>query len=156
MAILHGVVSQYTLDGVVNTAKPGQTTPFAQGVRFAGSLDLGRVDGAFAALTVRSVPAQTKPWPSLAEAIKEQRIYPLTNQQGTLIGIYTPLGVAALSPTGWHFHFLSNDRRRGGHVLALTTGPAKARSDVVGALDVLYPVGPLPRQNVAKPAAVTE
>ena len=183
MAILDGVIYQVTVDGVVHRAKPGQTTPFAQVVRFAGSLDLGRVDdldlpglgaaltarlpdpsrmcavrvdGAFASLTVRSVPAQTKPWPSLAEAIKEQRTYPLTSQQGTLIGFYTPPGIAALSPTGWHFHFLSNDRRRGGHVLAVRTGPAKARGDAVDALDVLYPVGPLPRQDVAKPAAGTE
>ena len=183
MAILDGVIYQITSDGVVHQAMHGQTTPFAQTARFAGSLDLGRVDGldlpglaaaltarlpdparmcvarvdgAFAALTVRSVPAQTKPWPSLAEAVKAQRTYPLTNQQGTLIGIYTPPGIASLSPTGWHFHFLSNDRRRGGHVLALTTGPAKARGDAVDALDVLYPVGPLPRQGVAKPAAGTE
>lgn len=183
MAVLDGVVYQITADGVVHVAKPGQTTPFAQVVRFAGSLDLGRVDGldlpglgaaltarlpdparmcavrvdgAFRALTVRSVPAQTPPWPSLAEAIKGQRSYPLTGQQGTLVGFYTPPGIAALSPTGWHFHFLSSDRTRGGHVLALTTGPAKARGDAVHALNVLYPVGPLPRLDVAKPAAGTE
>lgn len=183
MVVLDGIVYQVTVDGVVHRAKPGQTTPFAQVVRFAGSLDLGRVDGldlpgltaaltarlpdparmcavrvdgAFAALTVRSVPAQTKPWPSLAEAIKGQRTYPLTGQQGTLIGYYTPPGLAVLSPPGWHFHFLSNDRRRGGHVLALTTQAAKARGDAVDALDVLYPAGPLPRRDVAKPAAGTE
>ena len=183
MVVLNGVIYQITLDGVVHVAKPGQTTPFAQVVRFAGSLDLGRVDGldlpglgaaltarlpdparmcavrvdgAFATLTVRSVPVQTPPWPCLAEAVKGQRTYPLTSQQGTLVGYYTPPGLAVLSPPGWHFHFLSNDRTRGGHVLALTTGPAKARGDAVDALDVLYPVGPLPRLDVAKPAAGTE
>ena len=183
MAILDGVIYQITSDGVVHRAKPGQTTPFVQAARFAGSLDLGRVDGldlpgltaalaarlpdparlyavrvdgAFAALTVRSVPAQSRPWPSLAEAIKGQKTYPLAAVQGTLVGFYTPPGLPALSPPGWHFHFLSADRRQGGHVLALTLGPAKARGDAVDGLDIVYPKDPLPRRDVAAPAPGTE
>ncbi|MHC1788037.1 acetolactate decarboxylase [Solidesulfovibrio sp.] len=183
MVVLDGVIYQVTVDGVVHRARPGQTTPFAQLVRFAGTVDLGRVDGldlpgltaalaarlpdparlyavrvdgAFAALTVRSVPAQPRPWPSLAEAIKGQKTYPLAAVQGTLVGFYTPPGLPALSPPGWHFHFLSADRRQGGHVLALTLGPAKARGDAVDGLDIVYPKNPLPRRDVAAPAAGTE
>lgn len=183
LVILDGVAYQVTLDGVVHRARPDQGTPFAQVVRFAGSLDLGRVDGldlaglgktlaarlpdpsrmcavrvdgAFAALTVRSVPAQAKPWPTLAEAIAKQRTYALADQRGTLVGFYTPPSLPALSSPGWHFHYLSNDRSKGGHVLALTTGPAKARGDAVDALDVRYSFTPLPRGAVAKPAAGTE
>ncbi|KHK03345.1 acetolactate decarboxylase [Desulfovibrio sp. TomC] len=183
MVVLDGVVYQVTSDGVVHRARPGQLAPFAQIVRFAGSVDLGRVDGldlpaltaaltdrlpdpskmcavrvdgVFPTLTVRSVPAQAKPWPPLAEAIKHQSTFPLTDIAGTLVGIYTPPGLPSLSPAGWHFHFLSHDRRHGGHVLALTTGPAKARGDAVTVLDVVYPPGVLPRGNVAKPAAGTE
>ncbi len=45
MVVLDGVVHQVTVDGVVHRARPGQTAPFAQVVRFAGTIDLGRVDG---------------------------------------------------------------------------------------------------------------
>lgn len=183
MVVLDGVVYQVTADGVVHRARPGQTAPFAQIVRFAGSVDLGRVDGLdlsgltaalaarlpdpskmcavrvdglFPALTVRSVPAQRQPWPPLAEAIKHQSTFSLADVTGTLVGFYTPPGLPSLSPSGWHFHFLSRDRSRGGHVLALTAGPAKARGDVVTSLDVVYPTGVLPRGAVAAPAAGTE
>lgn len=183
MVVLDGVVYQITVDGVVHKAKPGQTAPFAQVARFAGSLDLGRVDGLdlpgltaalaarlpdpskmcavrvdgrFDALTVRSVPAQTKPWPTLAEAVARQATYPLADEQGTLVGFYTPPGLPALSPPGWHFHYLSADRRRGGHVLSLKVDAAKARGEAITAMDIRLPPGPLPRANVAKPAAGTE
>jgi acetolactate decarboxylase len=183
MVVLDGVVYQVTVDGVVHKAKPAQTAPFAQVVPFVGSLDLGRVDGLdlpgltaalaarlpdpskmcavrvdghFATLSVRSVPAQAKPWPPLAEAIAHQAVFPLAGEQGSLVGFYTPPGFPALSPPGWHFHYLSNDRRRGGHVLALTVTAAKARGEVVTSMDIALPPGPLPRQNVAKPAAGTE
>ncbi|HML56612.1 MAG TPA: acetolactate decarboxylase [Solidesulfovibrio magneticus] len=183
MVVLDGVVHQVTVDGVVHTAKPGQTAPFAQVVRFAGTIDLGRVDGLdlpgltaalaarlpdpskmcavrvdgrFGKLTVRSVPAQAKPWPPLAEAISQQATFPLADEQGTLVGFYTPPGLPALSPPGWHFHFLSADRRRGGHVLSLKVDAAKARGEAVTALDIRLPPGPLPRADAAKPAAGTE
>ena len=123
MAVLDGVVYQIPVDGVPRKARPGQTTPFAQVVRFAGSLDLGRVDGLdlpglgaalaarlpdpskmhavrvdgrFAALTVRSVPAQTRPWPPLAEVVARQTTFSLSGGQGTLLGFYTPPGMPAL------------------------------------------------------------
>lgn len=183
MVVLDGVVYQVTVDGVVHTAKPGQAAPFAQVVRFAGTIDLGRVDGLdlpgltaslaarlpdpskmcavrvdgrFGKLTVRSVPAQTKPWPPLAEAVAHQATYPLADEQGTLVGFYTPPGLPALSPPGWHFHYLSADRRRGGHVLSIKVDAAKARGEAVTAMDLRLPPGPLPRADAAKPAAGTE
>ena len=139
MVVLDGVVYQVTVDGVVHRARPGQTTPFAQVVRFAGTIDLGRVDGldlpgltaalaarlpdpskmcavrvdgVFETLTVRSVPAQTRPWPTLAEAIARQSTFPLVKARGALVGFYTPPGLPALSPPVWLFHFLSHPRRQ--------------------------------------------
>jgi len=183
MVVLDGVVYQVTVDGMVHKAKPGQAAPFAQVVRFAGTIDLGRVDGLdlpgltaalaarlpdpskmcavrvdgrFGKLTVRSVPAQTKPWPPLAEAVAHQATYPLADEQGTLVGFYTPPGLPALSPPGWHFHYLSADRRRGGHVLSIKVDAAKARGEAVTAMDLRLPPGPLPRADAAKPAAGTE
>ena len=36
---------------------------------------------------------------------------------GTLIGFRFPAAMTSVNVPGWHFHFLSADRSRGGHVL---------------------------------------
>ena len=183
MVLLDGVPYQIRSDATVHRVRPDAQTPFAQVVFFTGSLDLGRVDGltldalkdvlrsrlpdpsrfyavrvngAFTRLVARSVPAQQKPWPPIVEAIKAQSVFPMEHVQGTMVGIYTPPGQSALSATGWHFHFLSADRTRGGHVLEAILGPAKARGDCVQSLTVLFPEHPLPAQAAPRPAAGTE
>lgn len=183
MVALDGRFYQVTSDGVVHAVSPRQTTPFAQVVRFTGALDLGRVDGLdlaglgktlesrlpdpsrfyavrvdglFETLSVRSPPAQKEPWPTLAEALKGQSVFPLERIQGTMVGYYTPAGTPALSTPGWHFHFLSADRARGGHVLAARLGPTKARGDAVTSMSVIFSENPLPRRDVAPPAAGEE
>jgi len=183
MVALDGVFHQVRHDGTVHRIAPAAETPFAQVVFFKGSLDFGRVDGlslpeltrvlasrlpdssrfyavrvdgAFASLTARSVAAQKAPWPPLATAIEGQALFPMEHVQGTLVGFYTPPGAPALSPPGWHFHFLTNDRTRGGHVLAARLGPAKARGEAVDAMTVVFPEKPLPRRAAPKPAAGTE
>jgi acetolactate decarboxylase len=110
----------------------------------------------FSRLTARSVPAQPKPWPTLADAIKGQRLFPLEQISGTMVGVYSPPSAPGLSPTGWHFHFLSKDRTRGGHVLAVSIAQAQARADNIERVTVEFPAHPLPRQGVAGPAAGTE
>lgn len=183
MVVLDGVFLQARADGTVRRVGGGETTPFAQVVFFAGSLDLGRhddltldglkaalagrlpdpdrfyavrVDGLFRALSVRSVAAQAAPWPPLAEALKGQKVFPLENVQGSMVGFYTPPGVPALSPPGWHFHFMSSDGTRGGHVLDGTIGPVKARGDAVTEMTALFPAQPLPRRDAAAPSPGTE
>lgn len=183
MVALDGAFYQVKSDGSVHAARPEAKTPYADVAFFKGQRDLGavdgldldglkaallarladparyyvvRVDGTFSRLTARSVPAQAKPWPTLAEALKGQRLFPLEQVTGTLVGVYAPPAAPGLTPTGWHFHFLSADRTRGGHVLALTIGQAKARADAMHLVTVDFPDHPLPRQNVAPPAAGTE
>jgi acetolactate decarboxylase len=184
MVALDGVFYQVRSDGTVHVLPPEAGTPFAEVVFFKGKLDLGRVDGldldglkaaltarlpdpsrcyyaarvdgSFAAVTTRSVPAQTKPWPPLAEAVKHQSEFPMQNVRGTLVGIYAPPTAPGLAPTGWHFHFLTADRTRGGHALAATATQGTARADGVDVMTVRFPGQPLPRQAAAGPAPGTE
>jgi acetolactate decarboxylase len=183
MIALDGRFYQVTSDGAVHSVRPNALTPFAQVIFFTGGLDCGRVDGLslealgkaltaklpdptrfylvrvdglFDTLTLRSPRAQAKPWPPLAQALKTQSVFPLQGVAGTLIGVYSPQGASALSATGWHFHFLSADRRHGGHVLATRIAAAKARGDQVTNMRVVFPAGPTPRGDFARPAAGTE
>lgn len=183
MVALDGRFYQIRHDGSVHVAAPAWTTPFAQVLFFKGTLDLGRldgmdlpaitrtltsrlpdptrfyairVDGLFEAVTTRSVPAQSRPWPPLATAIKAQTTFPLRHLQGTIVGIYTPPGTASLSPEGWHFHFLAADRLHGGHLLAARTVVARAHGERADTLTVLFPENPTPHGAIPHPAAGTE
>lgn len=183
MLVLDGVFYQVKSDGTVHVLPPDTGTPFAEVVFFKGAIDCGRadgldleglkaaltaklidptryyaarVDGTFATVRTRSVPAQKKPWPPLAEAVKHQTEFPMENVRGTIIGLYAPTGVSRLAPTGWHFHFISADRTKGGHLLAVTVKEATARADGVETMTVRFPTQPVPRGVVAGPAPGTE
>jgi acetolactate decarboxylase len=78
-----------------------------------------RIDGAFDYIKTRSVPAQVKPYPTLTEAVKNQSIFEMFNQSGTMIGFWSPAYASGISLAGYHFHFLNDKRTAGGHVLDL-------------------------------------
>ncbi len=151
MVVLDGVARQVAADGVARRAPDAWTTPFAQVVRFAPDMhcvlpagaDLKtieerldsvigdancfaavRVDATFASLTARSVPAQKPPYRPLAEVAKSQSVFPFQNTRGTLVGLRCPAFSRGLAVPGWHWHFLTEERKRGGHVLALALGGA--------------------------------
>jgi len=78
-----------------------------------------RIDGVFDYIKTRSVPAQVKPYPTLTEAVKNQSIFEMFNQSGTVIGFWSPAYASGINLAGYHFHFLNNKRTAGGHVLDL-------------------------------------
>ena len=75
-----------------------------------------RIDGYFSRVKVRSVPRQENYRP-LAEVAKDQPVFEYTDTEGTLVGFYTPPFMGSLSVPGMHLHFLSADRKTGGHLL---------------------------------------
>jgi len=85
-----------------------------------------RIDGTFSMMSLRSVPRQEEPFPSLTEVVKHQSLFKLENVKGSLIGFRCPPFVKGINVPGYHFHFISDDRKQGGHVLdcALTEGDA--------------------------------
>lgn len=166
MIALDGVFYQAALDGTIRRVRPTEKTPFAAVVRFAADrvlspppgLDLKgfaawldarrpapelfyaiRVDGVFPTLTTRSVPRQERPFPTLVEAVGNQKVVTTTNAAGTLVGFRCPDNVGGLNAPGYHFHFLSADGTFGGHVLGLTTGQARVRVDDLRRLVMVLP-----------------
>jgi acetolactate decarboxylase len=75
-----------------------------------------RVNGHFNAVKTRVM----KPVPKgtgLKKAASGQQEFRLKELRGTLVGIWSPAFAASFSVPGYHFHFLSEDRQSGGHVL---------------------------------------
>ena len=84
-----------------------------------------RIDGVFKRMNVRSVPAQNEPYRRLIEVLQYgQTFFDYEGVEGTLVGIYCPPFMSYLNAVGWHLHFISKDRSKGGHVLDLSISDA--------------------------------
>ncbi|WP_281237793.1 acetolactate decarboxylase [Flavobacterium praedii] len=70
-------------------------------------------------IKTRSVSKQIKPYPLMIDAVKKQSVFELGTISGTLIGFRFPEYMKGLNVPGYHFHFLSDDKKVGGHVLDL-------------------------------------
>ena len=93
-----------------------------------------KVDGTFEKMFVRSELKQQKPYKTLDKALEtDQREFTYENIKGTIVGLYCPDYMGGLNAAGWHFHFLSEDKAKGGHILDLSFANAKARLDATPA-----------------------
>jgi len=169
--ILEGEVYQALHDGVIIKTDMQQTVPFAQMTHFKvdfyhqlssasdirdfeSQLDLliapyGReffyavkIHGQFPMMRCRSVYFQKKPFKSMERVMEEDQVITVwVDISGTLISIYCPDFIRTLSPIGWHFHFLSDDRKLGGHVLDFRIEKAVAEFDKIPQFALLLPEG---------------
>lgn len=98
-----------------------------------------RIDGAFEHVRVRSVPKQRRPYPPLAEAIAHERVADLHDVQGSMVGFCFPNALDGIEMTGWHLHFATDARTRGGHVLDFTLRGGTASVDDAAELRVELP-----------------
>jgi acetolactate decarboxylase len=88
-----------------------------------------KIAGDFEYIKARSIAAQTKPYPSLDEALKGQTISEFRAVEGTLVGFWCPSYVDEINVPGYHFHFITADRENGGHLLDCQIQSAQAEID---------------------------
>ena len=80
-----------------------------------------KVEGVFRTMDVRSELPQTEPYQPLAKVLEtDQTFFNYQDVKGTVVGLYCPNYMSELNAVGWHFHFISDDREMGGHVLDLS------------------------------------
>ncbi|KUI60552.1 Alpha-acetolactate decarboxylase [Cytospora mali] len=78
-----------------------------------------RLEGLFKTVTVRTAAGQTEPRQSLREIGRDQVSFTFENVRGTLVGFRQPHYLQGVGIAGDHLHFITEDRKKGGHVLAL-------------------------------------
>ncbi|PYH42246.1 acetolactate decarboxylase, partial [Aspergillus saccharolyticus JOP 1030-1] len=76
-----------------------------------------RLTTGFSSLSIRIIPKRTSREETLSACASRQKTTELGSMNGTLFGFWTPKYMAGLGVAGWHLHFLSEDRKAGGHVL---------------------------------------
>ncbi len=77
-----------------------------------------KLEGTFSYIKARSVPKQNKPYPPLAEAAKHQKIFEFHDVKGVIVGFRLPQYMKGINVPGYHLHFITDDRKAGGHLLA--------------------------------------
>ncbi len=148
LILLDHQVYQACADGTVKLMPTNATTPFASVVNFMPDLtpclknvltektfqtavdELApnqnlflavRFDGYFTSMKVRSVSKQEKPYPPLAEVAQHQAVFEYIGVSGTILGFRCPSFVKGINVSGYHLHFISDDKTKGGHILDFTT-----------------------------------
>jgi acetolactate decarboxylase len=144
MIALDGAFYQARADGRVSPVTGAMTTPFAEVTFFKAGrthlmempMDLRqllayvdrllpspnlpyavRVDGFFPAVKTRSMRRQPKPYPPLAAAAANQAVFDLAGVKGVIVAFRYPAYLAGINLSGYHCHFITADRRAGGHLL---------------------------------------
>lgn len=75
-----------------------------------------RMDGTFASMRTRAA-CKAEEGVSLVAATAHQAEFTLKDAKGTIVGFWSPPYARSLNVGGWHLHFLTDDRKGGGHVL---------------------------------------
>jgi acetolactate decarboxylase len=166
MVVLDGTVYQVRADGTVHVPDPSETTPFAAVTFFEPDLDkilpegidmkqltdeidaalptpnmiyALKIQGAFKRIRTRSVPRQNKPYRPMVEVVKTQPTFDFENVEGIIIGLRCPSFMKGINVPGYHLHFLTKDRKAGGHVLGLTVDKAVVEIDRINNFYVILP-----------------
>ena len=116
-----------------------ETTALAQQLEGAGPTCAVRFDGEFELVRARSVPRQHPPYRPLAEVAAEQHVFELRDVSGTIVGFRFPDYASGVELAGYHLHFITDDRRRGGHVLDYSARGGRLRIDPSSDLHVELP-----------------
>ena len=166
MIVLDGVVYQAISDGSIAIPADEETVPFSNVTFFdvdetlalSGIADMAalqeamngvvselgancfymvKIDGTFESIKVRSEYKQEKPYRMLDEALAEdQTEFDYQDICGTMVGLYCPDYMGGLNSVGWHFHFINEDRTRGGHVLQVSVAEAEASFDMTDGFEM--------------------
>ena len=96
------------------------TTGIDKGLPSKNLIYAVRADATFPEMVVRAIPKQETPYPPLAGAATHQVVQRLENTTGTIVGFYLPPFMKGVNMPGYHLHYISSDRKNGGHVLDFT------------------------------------
>ena len=143
MVVLDGLCYRVSSDGTVSEVEGDRLIPYAIVTRFNADFSKRqakmndfaelaavcdrlrasenlfyafRVDGRFSQVKTR-VMKPVSEGTGLKAAASAQQEFIFENQEGTLVGLWSPGFAGSFSVPGYHFHFLSLERKSGGHVL---------------------------------------
>jgi acetolactate decarboxylase len=145
MILFEGHAYQARAGGVVIEAPDTALTPFATVTRFMPEHEVGlsgirsqadleerldglrpsenffvgiRIDGRFDRIELRAA-CKAAPGEDLVAATSHQSEFAFDDIEGTLVGFWSPGHARTMAISGYHLHFISKDRTRGGHLIGV-------------------------------------
>lgn len=104
------------------------------------SMHVVRIDGAFDKVDARSEAPYRSHHVSLKDILgKNQKAFIFENIRGSLVGVYFPDYMDGINMPGWHLHFLSEDRTKGGHVFDVRVREGRALVDKISSIEIDLP-----------------
>lgn len=166
MIVLDGVAYRFDEHGNASVPSQDATTPYAavidfeptvsfrlteatEKTQFEAELDsmaearnlfyAVRFKGVIKSIKYRSTARQSKPYKPLLEVVKTQAEFEKSNIRGTVLGFRCPDYAVGIGVPGYHFHFISDDRATGGHVLDYCLGDGTVEIDHTSSLHLELP-----------------
>jgi acetolactate decarboxylase len=166
MVAVDGDFYQIKADGVAYPVKDDLTTPFACVIFFDADREIPvwkgmnytqfqdylagstqeknifhavKMEGTFEYVKTRSVPKQEKPYPPLVEVTAHEPIFEFHDIKGTMVGFYCPDYFVGLNVVPYHMHFITEDRKAGGHILEFIIKDAELSVDYTSELRMILP-----------------
>lgn len=159
LIMLDGVLYKVTEDGIVHEAKDDELITYANAVFFSpeqtftvdsvvhheglrsainGQLKSKnifyafRIHGVFDAIKLGGLAKQQKPYETgLDVLIPNRPAFDGKNVSGTIVGFFCPEYIGNIGVANYHFHFVSDDKKLGGHVMAFTAKNLKVDVDPI-------------------------
>ena len=172
MIILEGVAYKAKADGTVEVQSDSATSPLAMVTFFHQDIpesnlaeiadmeqleqvldhliaektgDFNRfyaaiISGDFDLVHVRAFAAQTKPYRPLAQLTSREHYY--QKLAGTIVALRYPVYEEGVGVPGWHMHFLSADKSKGGHLFGLKLVRGSVSMDEIREFELVVPDTP--------------
>lgn len=153
-----GVAYRATADGNITVMSPEDGVAFGTVDKFDTTVPVEKLapyveknpnifymlkaTGTFGKMHIRSCHACEKPYPTLSKAASHQKEFQYQNVSGSVIAVYCPPYVEGINLPGWHFHFLSQDKTTGGHILGLQADSLSLQLNPILDWELLLPENP--------------
>ena len=101
-----------------------------------------KIEAEFEHIKFRSVPRQEKPYKPLTDALKKETVFELNELKGTAVGFRMPGYIEGLNVPGYHFHFITEEKGMGGHLLDCLVKEARIEIDLSSGFYMTLPQTP--------------
>ncbi len=159
LVMLDNVPYKVTEDGLVSEAKDDELIVYANAVHFTPNQSFTvdstvhhqglrdainsqlktknifyafKIHGEFSAIKLGGLHKQQKPYETgLDVLIPNRPVFEGENVTGTIVGFFCPEYIGNIGVANYHFHFISDDKKLGGHVMELTAKNLKVEVDPI-------------------------
>ena len=104
------------------------------------SIHIARIDGWFETVHARAGAPYRSQHVSLQDILsKTQKDFSFERLHGTLVCVYYPDYMDGINASGWHMHFVSEDKKHGGHVFEATLSSGECLLQKMDRIEIQLP-----------------